>query len=169
MTAVYKEGTPVAGILGIAMDSAQSNASGVATQPPALGGITTSAAVPYPYPYAGMQPPDDATGRSQLSVAVFRTGQVFIGTLYVGGGTVTLQHQLDGTLAGFRLSTTAGITTFQIDTGATTKVLRIIAPNTQDPNYNKASGIVQTGAPTVYFELLGTYEQALTGVPYTTQ
>src|SRR5437868_12920900 len=36
VTAVYKEGTPVAGVLGIARDSASSNASGVATAPPAL-------------------------------------------------------------------------------------------------------------------------------------
>lgn len=170
VTAVYKEGTPIAGVLGIAMDSVQSNSVGApAGGPPPLGGITTAAAIPYPYAYAGMQPVDDATGRGQLSVVVFRPGQVFIGTLYVGGGTVTLQHQYDDTLAGFHLTTVSGITTFTVDTGATTKILRILGPVTQDPNYNKASGTVQTGAPSVYFELLGSYSQAETGVVYSTQ
>lgn len=167
LAALYKESTPIAGILGIAMDSANSNASGVATTAPPLGGVTTTAPPSYPYSYAGMQAPDDATGRSRERVAVFRSGFSFLGALYVGGGAITLQHQYDDTLAGFKITTTAGITTYTIDVGATTKCLRIIGPNTQDPLYNVLTGT--TFGPTVIFELLGPYEQALTGVVYSSQ
>lgn len=171
VTAHYKEGTPVAGVFGVARDSARSNASGVALGSTPLGGITTSAAIPYPYSYAGMQPPDDATGRSQLSVDVFAGGQVFMGQLYVGGGAITLQHQYDYTLAGFHLSTTGGITTYTIDTGAAAadQCLRIIGPNMEDPFYNVLTTTAQTTAPTVFFEVLGAFEQASTGVVYSTQ
>lgn len=169
VTAVYKEGTPVAGIYGMARDSSASNASGVAQAPPPLGGIQTSAAIPYPYSYAGTMPPDDATGRSQLSVDVFYPGQIFAAPLYPGGGAVTVQHQYDDTLAGLRLSTTAGVTTYLVDVGATTKILRIIAPNMQDPLYNTLVATSATFGCEVFFEVLETYCQALTGVPYSTQ
>lgn len=169
VTAVYKEGTPVAGVMGIAMDSASSSSAGVAIQPPALGGITTSAAIQYPYSYAGMQAPDDSTGRSRQRVALFTDGEVFGGNFYTGGGIITMGHQYDGTLAGFNLSTTAGITTFTIDVGATTKILRIIGPNTQDPLYNVAVANAATRGCEVFFEVLPAYQQWLTGVVYSTQ
>lgn len=169
VTAVYKEGTPVAGVYGIARDAASSNASGVAQQPPPLGGVQTSAAIPYPYSYAGTMPPDDATGRSQLSVNVFFPGQIFGGNLYPGGGAVTVQHQYDETLAGFKLVTASGVTTYQVDVGATTKILRIIAPNTQDPLYNTLVATTAANGCEVFFEVLEAYCQALTGVVYSTQ
>lgn len=169
VTAVYKEGTPVAGIYGIARDSASSNASGVAQAPPPLGGVQTSAAIPYPYAYAGMMPVDDATGRSQLSADVFFPGQIFAGALYPGGGAVTVQHQYDETLAGLRLSTTSGVTTYLVDVGATTKILRIISPNTQDPLYNTLVATSASFGCEVFFEVLEAYCQSLTGVPYSTQ
>lgn len=169
VTAVYKEGTPVAGVLGMVMDSAGTNASGVAIQPPPLGGITTSAAIQYPYSYAGMQAPDDATGRSRQRIALFTDGMLFGGNLYTGGGAITLQHQYDGVLAGFNLSTTSGITTFTIDVGATTKILRIVAPNTQDPLYNTAVANAAARGCEVFFEVLPAYQQWLTNVVYSTQ
>lgn len=169
VTAVYKEGTPVAGIYGTARDSSASNASGVSQSPPPLGGVQTSAAIPYPYSYAGTMPPDDATGRSQLSVDVFFPGQIFGGALYPGGGAVTVQHQYDETLAGIKLTTASGVTTYQVDVGATTKCLRIIAPNMQDPLYNTLVATSATFGCEVFFEVLEAYCQALTGVPYSTQ
>lgn len=169
VTAVYKEGTPIAGIYGMARDSCSSNASGVAQPPPPLGGVQTSAAIPYSYGYAGMMPVDDATGRSQESVNVFYPGQIFGAPLYPGGGAVTVQHQYDETLAGLRLTTTSGVTSYQVDVGATTKILRIIAPNTQDPLYNTLVATTATNGCEVFFEVLESYSQALTGVVYSTQ
>lgn len=170
-TAHYKEGTPVAGLLGIALDDVQTNASGVAQGPPALGGITTNAAIPYPLSGPAMQQTDVATGRSYINVATFGGSNIFSGGLNTSGGAITLQHQYDDTLAGITISTTSGITTFSIDplAAAADQCVRIIGPDESDPLYNTLVGTTATVFPRVFFQVLGSFAQILTGVPYATQ
>lgn len=170
-TAHYKEGTPVAGILGVAMSSVQTNASGVAGAPPPLGGVTTNAAIPYPLSDPALQQTDVASGRSYQRVATFGGNNVFLGGLNTSGGAITLQHQYDNTLAGFTISTTSGITTFTIDPLAASadQCVEILGPNEQDPLYNTSVGTSATVFATVFFRVLPSFAQILTGVNYSTQ
>lgn len=170
-SAHYKEGTPVAGILGVAASSVQTNASGVAQPGPAAGGITTTASISYPYSEPALWGADPASGRNYLKVDLFLPGNVFIGRLDMAAGAITLQHQYDNTLAGFILNTTTGVTTYTVDTGAAAadQCLRIIGPNTQDPLYNTLVAQNAAVGPSVFFEVLDSFSQALTGVDYSTQ
>lgn len=170
-TAHYKEGTPVAGILGVAAWAAQSNASGVATAPPPLGAISTNAAINYPLSQAGMQQADNASGRSYMAAEVFNAGAIFQGRLDTAAGAITLQHQYDDILAGFILTVVSGITTYTIDTGASAsdQCIRIIGPNENDPLYNTLVAQNAAVGPSVFFQMLGSFSQYETGVPYSTQ
>jgi len=169
-TAHYKEGTPVAGILGIFSDSFQSNSSGIATAPPVIAGIASGAAINYPLSGPGMWGQDVATNRNYGGVILFQAGNVFMAPLYTGAGSVTLKHQYDDTLGGFTLTTTNGITQYTINTTDTgvDACLRILGPNEQDPNYNKLVAQNAYG-PMVFFEVLGSFEQSQTGVVYSSQ
>lgn len=159
VTAVYKEGTPVAGVYGIALDSARTNGSGQVTGIPAPGGISTGNQVIYPGPGGGGYNIDGATSRQYGRVAAFMPNQFYRGKLKTGTNAT---HALDGTLAGFSLSTSSGVTTYTIDPAATTKILRIVRPDEQDTAYNADAGVV-------IFQVLEAYCQALTGVVYSTQ
>lgn len=169
-TAVYKEGTPVAGIYGVANDNVSTNASGVAGSNPVIGAIATGAGIPYPYSASAMWGNDVASGRSYGGVMVATDDTIFLGRLYTGGGTVTLTHQYDNTLGGITMATTTGVTTYTInvtDTGTSACIL-ILGPNEQDPLYNTL--VAQNAAgPTVFFKIVSSFQQALTGVPYSTQ
>lgn len=160
-TAHYKEGTPVAGLLGLAEYdcSTDSNGSINGSVPPA--GVTPGAQVVYNFPsMSGDSPPDTATNRSRIQVYLFNLTNVFQGYL----NSAVASHALDGTLAGIILSTTSGVTTWTIDTGAAAadQCLTIIKPNETDPLYNAAAG-------PVFFQVLPAFCQSLTGVPYSTQ
>ncbi len=170
-TAHYKEGTPVAGILGVSAWAAQSNASGVAFGPPPLGGITTSAAIPYPLSQSAMQAPDTASGRSYLGVNLFTGGNVFLARLDMAAGAITLAHQYDDTPAGVILNTTSGITNFTIQPAPTAldQCMRIIGPNEADPLYNTLVAQNAAVGPSVFVEIMPAFDQYLTAVVYTTQ
>lgn len=170
-TAHYKEGTPVAGILGVSAQAVTTNASGVAGAPPPLGAITTNAAINYPLSGPAMQAVDSASGRSYIAVYLFGGRNVFRGRLDMAAGAITLAHQYDNTLAGFILNTTSGITTYTIDTGAAAadQCVRIIGPDEQDPLYNTVVAQSATTGPAVFFEVLSSFAQVLTGVDYSTQ
>lgn len=170
-TAHYKEGTPVAGILGVAVTSVTTNASGVAGAPPALGGISTNAAINYPLSGPAMQAVDVASGRSYLPVYMFGGRNIFKARLDTAAGAVTLAHQYDDTLAGFILTTTSGITVFTVDTGAAAadQCIRIVGPDEQDPLYNTSVAQSAANGCYVFFEALSSFSQVLTGVPYSTQ
>lgn len=170
-TAHYKEGTPVAGILGVAQSSVQTNASGVAIAAPPLGGVTTNAAIPYPHSGPSLQQSDVASGRSYINVATFGGNNIFHAGLNTSGGAITLAHQYDNTLGGFTLSTTNGVTTFTVnvtDTGVDACV-EILYPDEQDPLYNTLVGTSATQFATVFFRVLPSFAQILTGVNYSTQ
>jgi hypothetical protein len=160
-TAHYKEGTPVAGILGISEYDCATDANGVinANVPPA--GVTPGASVTYNFPSMAQGiPPDSATNRSRVQIYLAGTQNVFVGAL----DSATASHALDGTLAGLILTTASGVTTYTIDTGAAAadQCLVIIKPDESDSLYNAAKG-------RVFFQFIPTFCQAITGVSYSTQ
>lgn len=170
-TAHYKEGTPVAGILGIAAQDVQTNSSGVAGAPPAFGNITTNAAINYPLSGPAMQQSDVYTGRSYMPVYIFNDINIFKGQLYMGAGAITLGHQYDDTIGGITISTTSGITKWTINTSdsGTDGCVLILGPDEADPLYGTAVASGATTGPTVFFTILPSFQQVNTGVNYSTQ
>lgn len=169
VSALYQDGSGnVCGVLGVCADSFTTNASGVAGAPPALGAVTSGAAINYPLSVPAMQGNDSSTGRSFMRVHLFRPGQRFKGRLYTGGGSVTLTHQYDNTLAGFNLSTSSGVTTYTVSPAATTKCLTIIGPVLDDPLYGQLVAQNSPG-PWVIFEVLPSFSQSDTGFNYSAQ
>lgn len=156
-TAHYKEGIPVAGLLGIATCDASSNSSGTPTSPSALGGVASGGQVVYPYGYPGTIGLDPLTNRGYLPVMVFAPGYIFKGQLNSGNASSALTNTLGG------LILTSG--TFTIDTGAAAadQCLEIIGPDTSDPNYAAGTGT------SVLWRMLDSFSQYLTGVSYSTQ
>lgn len=196
-TAHYKEGTPIAGILGVACDDvttsgnqAGANNGGLAGAPPAIAGISTGAAINYPLSYSAMMSqPDVATGRSWERVWS-ATGNIFAARFDINSttwtATATIQHQYDGTLAGFNLNTYNGQTIYTLDPGtgldnvatgaaAADQCVRIIGVDTTDPLFNVPIVRQAQGAsfsaygPIMFFEFLAAFNQDLTGVVYTSQ
>lgn len=169
-TAHYKEGTSVAGILGINTDNLQTNPSGICTGPPVIGAIASGAAINYPLSGPGMWGQDVATNRNYGGVIVADSQIVYTARLYTGAGSVTLKHQYDGTLGGITMATTSGVTTYTINTTDTgvDACIKIIGPNEQDPLYNTT--VAQNAAgPTIFFQILGSFQQGSTNVVYSTQ
>jgi hypothetical protein len=170
-TAVYKQGTPVAGILGVAASDVASTSTGAAMAPPAYLGLTNQASIPYSYSEPGLWGADKATSRNYLKVNLFSGGNFFLGRLDMAAGAITLGHQFDDALAGIILNTTSGVTTYTVDTTATgtSACLRIIGPNEQDPLYNTLVASGAATGPSVFFQAVGSFEQYSTGVVYTSQ
>jgi len=169
-TAHYLQGTPVAGLLGVAGDSVSTNASGVSVAPPAIGGIATGAGIPYPYSGPGMWGNDPLTGRSYLGVLPFTPDNVFgmrLDTTTAAILTTTYQS-LVGTLGGIIMSTTSGVTTYTLDwaAAAADSCLMILGPNTSDPLYGQAVAQNAAVGPEFFFIVLPSFEQTRTGVNY---
>lgn len=159
VTAVYQQGGSIVGILGAAEEDVTTNGSGQAIQSPALGGIATGGQVIYPYGYDGLQAVDPNTSRSYTRVTQATNGMVF--GIKLSAASAAGTPALIGTTAALLLTTTNGITNFQVDaTKATTAVLQIVAINTSDPLYG-AVGCE------VFCVVLPTYQQALTALVYT--
>lgn len=160
-TAHYKEGTPVAGIFGVSPYDAATDANGIVNASVPAPNIATGAAISYNFPsMSGDAPPDTATNRSRVQPFLANLTNVFVGAL----DSATASHALDGTLAGFILTVSSGVTTYTIDTGAAAadQCITIIKPNESDPLYNAAKG-------SVFFQFLPAFCQSLTGVSYSTQ
>ncbi len=181
-TAHYLQGTPIAGILGIATYDVQTsgvntggaNAGGAGLAPPALGAIATGAGINYPLSGPAMLGNDVATNRSYQPVVV-ASGNIFAARMQLNSTdfttTATVTHQYDNQLAGFKLITTGGITTYYIlpETGlpniagansaAADCCLEIIGVNEQDPLYNTPITLSATAlSPLMYFRVLGLEE-----------
>lgn len=159
-TAHYKEGTPVAGILGVAEWGGTTNSSGQWTSAALPGGVQPGA-VNYQFPSMGggiSQEPVTAQSRVVLYGAV--GSNVFVCALDSTASVAT--PALNNTLAGLILTTSNGITTFTIDTGAASadQCLRIIRCDESDPLYNNGHG------GRVFFQFLGSFDQYETGVNY---
>jgi hypothetical protein len=166
VTASYEEGGNICGVLGVMITSQTStSATGVAgASSNAYPGGTI-----YPLPNDSARYPAyiQASGRSVLRVAV-ASDNVFVAALYTGGGSVTLGDQYNNTLAGLNLSTTSGVTTYTVNTGAAVKCLTIIGPVIDQPGYNTL--VAQNAAgPLVYVKFLGAYAQNLIGYNYSSQ
>jgi len=162
-------GSVVSGILGVAVDQAITNASGVyqggTTYLGAQGiqiAVSSIAQIP-PIQFNG-------PGRSQMPVYLAASGNQFFGNLTIPSGGITLLDQYNDTLAGVTCTLTSGVPTYTITPAGSGVVncIRIIAAVTTDPLYGVAVASGAARGPSVLFEVLGAYSQFDTAVPYTT-
>jgi len=161
VSANYQQGGSNVGVLGFCMDDVIVNSNYQATTGPAFGGVANGSQVIYPYTYDGLIAVDPNTTRGYGRVCLFDQENIYAAKLSAASAAGTLA--LVNTLAAFLLTTSGGITTYTIDTtGASTNILRIVGVNTSDPLYG-AVGCE------VFFQILGAYEQSLTGLQYTSQ
>lgn len=184
-TANYQVSSVDAGAVGIAVFDMNTNASGVAGSPPALGGVANGSAINYPMSDPTLRGNDMATSRNYVHVATADSANIFRGRIDMNStdwpSGLTLQHQFDGITAGFILTTTSGVTNYTIQpttglggistNGATVaqSIIRILGPWQDDPLYNT---LVASGAalgPYVQFQFLGAYNQSANGIVYTAQ
>lgn len=148
-TAHYKEGTPVAGILGVCTATVDTNSSGAAT-----GGGVSLGGVIYGNPSEEFTYGVDSTGRGTLNVIIADGSTIFRAKLNTG----TASGSIVDTLGGITMSTTSGVTTYTVnttDTGVDAPIL--------------FTGFNPDDTTEVYFKLLGSFQQYSTGVPYSTQ
>lgn len=159
VTATYQQTGSIAGIFGAACEDVTTNGSGQAIQSPALGGIATGGQVIYSYGYDGLQAVDPNTSRSYTRV-IEATGNMVFGIKLSAASAIGTPALLT-TSAALLLTTTNGVTNFQVDTtNATTAVLVIVGINTSDALYG------QKGCE-VFCQVLATYRQGTTNVLYT--
>jgi hypothetical protein len=161
-TALYKEGTPVAGILGISQFDASTDGNGIINGNVTPPGVATGAGITYSFPSMSQTTPVDSfSNRSRVQYYTASPLNVFVGAL--GAGSANATPALNNTLAGLLLTTTAGVTTYNVDTtaGATQQCLTILRCDESDPLYG-------TGLGRVFFQFLPSFSQATTGVNYST-
>lgn len=160
VTATYQQTGAICGIFGAIEEDVTTNSSGQATSPPAFGGIATGGQVVYPYGQAGLNPVDSNTGRGQVRVLQATGSNIYGIKLSAASAVGTLA--LIGKQVALLLTTTSGVTLFQVDTtNATTAVLEIVGINTSDPNYGLAGC-------EVFCTVLSTYRQGDLGIYYST-
>jgi hypothetical protein len=162
-TAHYKEGTPVAGIFGVAEYDCATDGNGIINGNVTAPNVANGAGITYNFPSNALRvPPDINTGRSRVQIYLANTVNVFVGALNSGSSAATAA--LNNTLAGFILSTTNGVTTYTIDTNAAAadQCITIIKCDETDPLYGFTGG-------RVFFQFLPAFCQSLTGVQYATQ
>lgn len=161
-TAHYKEGTPVAGILGIIAYGVRGNGSGQAIGGPSPAPLAAAGAdlTPNFASIAQGDPQDSNTNRSWLRIILANESNVFrIATL-----TTAATPALIGTQIGLTLSTTSGITTYSADTGPSSgdAVAVVVGVDSTDLLYGSAGGHI-------FIKFLPAFCQILTGVSYSTQ
>lgn len=153
-TALYKQGTPIAGIKGFSKSDIGTSLVGQATIFPAYGGVASGGQINYPYSEQALYGQDKATNRNFCQHFSGEVGNRFFGHIDMNStdwpSGLTIGHQFDGQLAAFVLTpygTTLGnYYTIQPLTGtagvagngagATFCCIRIIGPKANDPNYN---------------------------------
>lgn len=149
IAALYLQ-TAVAGILGFSLQDAVTNSSGIAISQVVYSAKAAAAEPILQSPSYGFGlPPDPNISYTELQIAVAVPGQVFRGKLKTGTAS-----NLSLGLAGIDLTSSV----FTVDTGATTKILSVI-------DWER----LPAGGSYVYFEVLPSYCQYLTGVNYTSQ
>ena len=148
-TAHYKEGTPVAGILGVCTATVDTNSSGAAT-----GAGVSPGGVIYGNPSEEFTYGVDSTGRGTLNVIIADNSTIFRGKLNSG----TASGSIVNTLGGITLSTTSGVTTYTLNTTDTG-----VDACVQFTGYNPDD------TTEVYFRIVSSFQQNTTGVDYSTQ
>jgi hypothetical protein len=162
-TAHYKEGTPVAGILGVAAYGAATDGGGAISGGVLPANVAASSQPIYNFPSAGSGiSPDSNTNRDKIQYYPFNALNIFSGVLDATSSAAT--PALNGTLAGFILTTSNGVTTYTIHTGAAAadQCIIILGCDEVDPLYGSVGG-------RVFFQGVPSFCQSLTGVPYSTQ
>lgn len=158
----YKQGTPIAGILGVVREPGISNSTGVVTSYPTLPTVNAGAAPNYSF--VGMstgRPVDPATGRSRFEYYPFSSDSIFVAKLDATSANAT--PLLENTPCGLILTVSGNLITYTIDTNASAadQCLRILRCDESDPLYNNGKG-------RVYVQAFGTFSQLTTAVNYTT-
>lgn len=160
-TAHYQQGTPIAGLLGVAPMSAQTDTNGFAGSPVLPAGVSAGAQPIYALPtvpsgYAV----DPNIGYSRIIITLMDGSNEFIANL--GSGTAT--SVLVGSLAGVTIATSGTNSTYTVDTapsgGAVAggdACLIITDYVKRDPNLTQ-----------VYVKAVGLFQQSNTGIMYTT-
>lgn len=158
VTATYQQGGVTCGIFGSACEDVATNGSGQPISPPPIGGINTGGQVNYRYGYDGLLSVDSLTSRGQTRV-IQATGDTVYG-IKLSAASAISTPVLIGKQVALLLTTTNGVTLFQVDTtNATTAVLEIVGVNTSDVNYGAVGG-------EVFCVVLSTYRQGDLGVYY---
>lgn len=123
----------VCGILGFAPAKVATDANGNSIAVPSALALAGNVANIYPVNSMAQYGPSDlATGRQESSVISCRNQ--IAGSLWE---TTAVTEALLGTMVGILISTISGYApTFFWSTGATTKIGRIVAVDTQNPQYN---------------------------------
>ena len=162
-TAHYKEGTPVAGIMGVAVWDANTGSTGQIQGSVSAAGVNTGTGVILNFPSISSGiPVDPNTARARIDYYTASEMNVFLGKLDSTAAAATPAR--NNTLAGLILTTASGVTTYTIDTGAAAadQCLRILRCNEQDPLYGSVGG-------EVFFQFLPAFDQAQSGVNYASQ
>ncbi len=137
ITALYKEGTAVVGITGVAAHSVKTDANAIASsQPPTV--VTTAGPIPiYPAPsVSSVLEPEYTQGRARMRVQLFDQNSIIGGWLWEN---TTITDALVGTRVGILISTIGGVPFYFWSTGAATTIGVIARVNQQDPMYNQAA------------------------------
>lgn len=160
-TAHYQQGTPIAGLLGVAEMGAQTDANGFASAPIVPANVATSAIPIYNLPTVPTgYKVDPNIGYSRIVVTVAGSGNEFKGRL--NSGTAT--GALNGTLAGLILATSGTNTTYTVDTAPSGGAIAggdaclIITKWDERDLLNTL----------VYVRVVGAFAQPATGINYTT-
>lgn len=147
IAAVYKESTPIAGLLGFAgwTQTTDSNGRPIAVAP---SGVAADAMPVYPLPGLGGSLDSDPTSKfARIKVFLATETAIFKGKLKTGSADSTLLN----TAAGIDLTASA----FTVDTGAATKLLTIVGWDALNPAW-------------VFFQVQPAYCQSKTFVNYAT-
>jgi hypothetical protein len=160
-TAHYQQGTPIAGLLGVAEMSAQTDTNGFASAPVTPANLAASAIPIYALPTvpSGFDV-DPNIGYSRIVISLFDQNNEFKANLNSG----TTSGALNGTQAGLILATSGTNSTYTIDTAPSggaiaggDACLLITKWDERDPS-QKA----------VYVKCHPSFQQGNTGVNYTT-
>lgn len=160
-TAHYQQGTPIAGLLGVAEMGAQTDANGFASGPILPSGVATSAIPIYALPTVPTgYKVDPNIGYSRIVITEASGGNKFRGRLNTGSATAALS----GTIAGLILAASGTVTTYTVDTSPSGGAIAggdaclIITGWDSRDSLNTA----------VYCRVVGAFQQPATGINYTT-
>lgn len=160
----YKEGTPIAGILGIIGYGVSGNGSGQANGGPSPAPLAAAGAdLISNFPSIALGDPQDSnTNRSWLRIILANETNIF--RFAITGTAAT--PALIGTQCGLTLSVSSGVTTYTVnETSITTgnvAVATIVGVDSTDLLYGSAGGHV-------FVKFLPSYCQINTAVNYSTQ
>ncbi len=171
ITALYKEGVPVAGILGVAGAGVKTDANAAATSalPSAVSVAGAQVILPVPSVSSALEP-EPSQGRARCRVQLANQNNLIAAPLWE---TTALTDALIGVQVGILLSTIGGVPFYFWSTAAATPIGVIQQINRQDPLFNTTTtanvqNTTHNPRAEVYVQVLPAYQQFNTGVNYST-